>query len=321
MNKTLQNILSFGASGRIEKAQHEYEANYEEYKEMLAEYNVARSNFEQVATSYLPLQIKAQKLAKKIDVFIPTKDKEGRKEIVRKIGFDVESMAFLENSISSGEIAMNTLKGVAGAGIAAASAPAAIMGLVTAFGTASTGAAISSLSGAAATNAALAALGGGSLAAGGGGVAAGSALLSASVPVVGVAIAAIALPVFSHLSANKKIKAIEEEMLKVTREIDNVKTEKFKVDYCISRIMELSASLKESEKAYKHLFYKTYRKVFPLGILSKFIKKLQGKIKKQNGYYYSEQEQHSIHVLLKAAKAMLMIRDTNVIREFENTRG
>ena len=79
--------------------------------------------------------------------------------------------------------------------------------------------------------------------------------------------------------------------------------------------------MKESEKAYKHLFNKTYRKIFPLGFISKLIKRLQGKIKKQNGYYYSEQEQHSIHVLLKAAKAMLMIRDTNIIGEFENTRG
>lgn len=45
------------------------------------------------------------------------------------------------------------------------------------FGAASTGTAISSLSGAAATNATLAWLGGGSLAAGGGGMAAGSVVL------------------------------------------------------------------------------------------------------------------------------------------------
>lgn len=48
---------------------------------------------------------------------------------------------------------------------------------VMAFGAASTGTAISSLSGAAATNATLAWLGGGSLAAGGGGMAAGTAVL------------------------------------------------------------------------------------------------------------------------------------------------
>lgn len=66
--------------------------------------------------------------------------------------------------------------GVAG-GVAAVAAPqAALMG-VSALASASTGTAIASLSGAAATNATLAWLGGGSLAVGGGGMAAGSAVL------------------------------------------------------------------------------------------------------------------------------------------------
>lgn len=61
-------------------------------------------------------------------------------------------------------------------------------GLVTTYGAASTGAAISSLAGAAATNATLAFLGGGSLAAGGFGVAGGAAVLGGAVtgPVLAV---------------------------------------------------------------------------------------------------------------------------------------
>ena len=62
--------------------------------------------------------------------------------------------------------------GVAGAGLGVAVValgPTAAMGVATTFGVASTGTAISSLSGAAATNAALAWLGGGAIAAGGGG--------------------------------------------------------------------------------------------------------------------------------------------------------
>lgn len=54
--------------------------------------------------------------------------------------------------------------------------------MATTFGTASTGTAISALSGAAATKAALAWLGGGALAAGGGGMAAGNALLALAGP-------------------------------------------------------------------------------------------------------------------------------------------
>lgn len=80
-----------------------------------------------------------------------------------------------------------------GAGVAvAALGPTAPMGVATTFGVASTGTAISALSGAAATNAALAWLGGGALAAGGGGMAAGSAFLALAGP-IGWAIAGVAL--------------------------------------------------------------------------------------------------------------------------------
>lgn len=70
--------------------------------------------------------------------------------------------------------------------------PTAAMGIATTFGVASTGTAISALSGAAATNAALAWLGGGALAAGGGGMAAGNALLALAGP-IGWTIAGLAL--------------------------------------------------------------------------------------------------------------------------------
>jgi hypothetical protein len=71
---------------------------------------------------------------------------------------------------------------MAGAGVAVLG-PTAAMAFATTFGTASTGVAISSLSGAAATNAALAWLGGGAVAAGGGGMVAGNTLLALAGPV------------------------------------------------------------------------------------------------------------------------------------------
>ncbi|SFR70083.1 hypothetical protein SAMN05216416_0817 [Streptococcus equinus] len=71
-----------------------------------------------------------------------------------------------------------------GAGVTvAAMGPTAAMGVATTFGVASTGTAISSLSGAAATNAALAWLGGGALTVGGGGMAAGESLLLLAGPI------------------------------------------------------------------------------------------------------------------------------------------
>lgn len=73
--------------------------------------------------------------------------------------------------------AESTLSGVVMAGAAAGAAYSGAMGLATSVGVASTGAAISGLSGAAATNATLAWLGGGALSAGGGGMALGSLVL------------------------------------------------------------------------------------------------------------------------------------------------
>jgi len=95
-----------------------------------------------------------------------------------------EEIRIAEKSYTEAKIIANR----AGAGVAAgvgvaALAPGAAMAVATAFGTASTGTAISALSGAAAANAALAWIGGGAIAAGGGGMAGGNALLALAGPV------------------------------------------------------------------------------------------------------------------------------------------
>lgn len=85
--------------------------------------------------------------------------------------------------------AIGVLGTAAGAGVAGAAAGFAVYGGVMALGAASTGTAISSLAGVAATNATLAAIGGGSLATGGLGMAGGTAILGAAVaaPVLAIA--------------------------------------------------------------------------------------------------------------------------------------
>lgn len=96
------------------------------------------------------------------------------------------------------------LGGIGGAGAGAAggfAAAGATTSAVMALGTASTGTAISSLSGVAATNATLAALGGGSLAAGGGGMALGTAVLGGATLGIGLLVGGIIFNATgSHLS-------------------------------------------------------------------------------------------------------------------------
>lgn len=122
--------------------------------------------------------------------------------------------------------------GTAG-GFAAAGATTAA---ITAIGTASTGTAISTLSGAAATNAVLAALGGGSIAAGGGGMALGTAVLGGATLGVGLLVGGIIFNVTGTKLSDKadeafiQAKRTESEVNTIVAYLDEltVSADKFK---------------------------------------------------------------------------------------------
>ena len=105
--------------------------------------------------------------------------------------------------------------GVAVGGAVAGLAPTTALWIATTFGTASTGTAISALSGAAATNAALAWLGGGTLASGGGGMLAGQALLALAGPIGwGVTAGGVLLGIFLIIKKKFKIQGEKKEEIK-----------------------------------------------------------------------------------------------------------
>lgn len=137
--------------------------------------------------------------------------KEKQYEILQKVNIDRVTIANI------GKIEMSASKALETAGVATAASTIALTGVPTATTTmvallahASTGTAISELSGAAATNATLAWLGGGSLATGGGGMAAGDATLSTiTTATTGVfALAAVAIVSKAYYS-NKYTEATE----------------------------------------------------------------------------------------------------------------
>lgn len=122
-------------------------------------------------------------------------DKKLQYEELKKIRLNWKQQAEKIEKDYQAAAVKNAGAGAAGAGLGVAvvtMGPTVAMGVATTFGVASTGTAISALSGAAATNAALAWLGGGALAAGGGGMAAGEAFLALAGP-VGWAIAGVSL--------------------------------------------------------------------------------------------------------------------------------
>lgn len=136
-----------------------------------------------------------------------------------------------------------------GAGIAVtAFGPTAAMGVATTFGVASTGTAISALSGAAATNAALAWLGGGALAAGGGGMAAGSAFLALAGPVgwtiAGVSAVASGLLFFKSKSDKERVEKVY--LLISNRDTNSYKLAIIELEERIQRIKKECKLLKES---------------------------------------------------------------------------
>lgn len=107
--------------------------------------------------------------------------------------------------------------GTAGGFAAAGATTAAVMAL----GTASTGTAIASLSGAAAVNATLAALGGGALAAGGGGMALGAAVLGGATLGVALLVGGIIFNFTGGKISDKADKAWE-QMLENEKEINRI---------------------------------------------------------------------------------------------------
>lgn len=138
------------------------------------------------------------------------------------VGFSIDSLERMERIDMEVSKALKSTAIVGGLGTAAAmGTPALVTTTVGMLATASTGTAISSLSGVAATNATLAWLGGGSLAAGGGGMVAGAALLG-TIKVAatgGVALLVTGLLASTHYSkklteAKEKQKAVETEVEK-----------------------------------------------------------------------------------------------------------
>ncbi|WP_219814290.1 hypothetical protein [Rathayibacter sp. AY1D7] len=148
----------------------------------------------------------------------------------------------------------------AGAGVTAGAAiasvaPTAAMWVATTFGTASTGTAISTLSGAAASQAALAWLGGGAIAAGGGGTVAGGALLALAGP-VGWSLAGAAVLTSVVLFTKKKFENRETKHEMLAAVMGNI-AQVQAMDAQIDDLLQRTGSTRE-------LLLKVYGEALPL---------------------------------------------------------
>ena len=193
-------------------------------------------------------------------------------------------------------MATSVLGGLVGGAGAGALAAFGAYGATMTFAAASTGTAIASLSGAAATNATLAFLGGGAIAAGGGGIALGTTMLG--VAVAGPAIAI--LGVVMNASASKKLDDAYSNRSETLEAIEG---------------LQIIETLCNSISARADLFSALLRK---LDIVFSFLINQLETIVSQRGYDYSkytEEEQGIVAMSLSIAGAIKKVLDTPVLNE------
>lgn len=213
--KTTLNLLTLGATGRVDVVREEAEAAHSEYQ---AVYDRIRGLQEQAKT-LAAARGEANRLA--------YGDLQRLVELLTVVG---RASSFQSGSVKNQcDLAItkmqktivdfNAALELVTASGAGALTSAGAWAAVSAFGVASTGTAIGGLSGAAASNAALAWFGGGSLATGGGGMALGSVVIGGLVilPLIGVA------AWLGHRAADKKIAEIRPEIDKTKRETQRLR--------------------------------------------------------------------------------------------------
>ena len=201
------------------------------YNEAISCYNEEAENLANKSTELYQVRDKAIKVVKIVEERINKLANKPKEFDTKLEEIDVEIQNFedkqiaISQSIKEAELASGSTAATASLsalGVTVATlGPTAAMGVATTFGVASTGTAISSLTGAAANSAALAWLGGGSVAAGGGGVAAGNAFLALAGPVGwGIAGVMLTASVGAGVLANRKNEEVAKEATEEQKKVE-----------------------------------------------------------------------------------------------------
>ena len=218
------------------------------YEDAVAEYNVAYTTMNDAGLALLRQRERSADLIEHVEALVNSIANTpksfdaaiGRIDVDRAEFLDVEEFARRDLEAARRSAAGGGAGFAAGAAVASV-APSAAMWVATTFGAASTGTAISALSGAAATNAALAWLGGG-------GTAMGGAILALSGP-VGWGVAGAAILTSVALFAWKKGETREEKqeaLTAVKRNTARVEELAARVDGLLRRCEELRSQLTTS---------------------------------------------------------------------------
>jgi hypothetical protein len=251
---TIKNILTFGAYGRIEEAMKKYNKVKNRYNSRLNKMNSVSREVDAVLETVVRVKIEA---IKNLNTFKEFSLGNIENPLYKSNKFKSTDFKYINQTLEKGQLALTAAAGATVGATAGVGTALATWGLASTLGAASTGTAISTLSGAAATKATLALLGGGAVAVGGGGMIAGTAVLSGIVAIP----ALVALGVFSHFSAKKKIAEIESAIYKM-------KINMCKMD---TNIIRLKAIQKKSNKLIRLIKKKSKNLKYELNIANRIV--------------------------------------------------
>jgi hypothetical protein len=243
------NITSFGAHQRLRNEVQSYEQLIEEWNGLYERHEAGRREVNGALKKVIAAKKDAITMVKKAQRLFKNLSIKQRNIINEQFDSGNSknySLDKIDASISAGDMAIGATQGAV-AGVSTALGAWALAG---SFGVASTGTAISALSGAAASNATLAWLGGGAIAAGGGGMAAGTIVLGGLVAVPVLAVSGVV----QHLIANKKIAQLKEEELKVLGYIDGMENNLLQFDVLEKRSKEIITALGKASEAFQYQY-------------------------------------------------------------------
>jgi hypothetical protein len=214
---TLLNVITFGGYGRVQEANADYNGVYRTYRslhdDVLKKQKAANSALAELGRSTEELL----RLFKKVEIILFFSDDAHTvtEMAPSAVKGDPSPLPGLRGAVSILAKYHAHIAAVEGAGVGGAAALGS-WSLVSLLGTASTGTALSGLTGAAATHATLAWFGGGAIAAGGAGMLGGTLALSGIVAIPMIAVA-------TRLS-HKKADEIRHEIQKLQGEIATLST-------------------------------------------------------------------------------------------------
>jgi hypothetical protein len=192
--KVVNEIVTLGGASRLEGAKRAYQETYDAYlvlyKEAEGYKTEVEENVKAIGIALTEAKAYLEKSEKLIEPSV--RDKSGL-----SVAFGTQAL----DKVGRFNTGFNSAINLGAGSMAGGSLAVGSWALVTALGSASTGIAISGLSGVAATNATLAWFGGGALAAGGAGMAGGTAVLGG--------LFAIPLVYFAAKGSHKKAKELE----------------------------------------------------------------------------------------------------------------